>query len=260
MTEIPPSFVPFFRRAFLTHRPAIQARMRSKPGGKFYRKHKPITDQDIKRHFTGQITLGCIYQRNNRGYIAAADLDKGGLPLLVELLEKCADRGLWAFAIAVDSGDHNGGHIFIPFEVEQDASALRELAGDITHAPELYPSDSDLRLPFGLHQRARTRGTLLLQDGTQYDLDADLAGGFALLESRWQPNPGMLPASASSTSSTAPASSPAPACLTRATPRSGYRESPRTLVSAVLDQFDIEDRLQQYQARKARNIVLLPLP
>jgi hypothetical protein len=246
---IAPSSIPFFRRAFLPHRPAGHARMtEGDDPRKYYRVHQPITDRLILDHFDGRLTLGCQQQRDGRGYMAAADIDSGGIAHLVELLQRCSDRGLWAFAIAVHAGEHDGGHLFIPFQLNQDAAVLQQLAGEITNAPELYPSNADLRLPFGMHRRAWTRGILLLPDGTQHDLDSDLAEGFALLESCWQPNGGQLPPSAPSSS--APSVPSAPACSTRGNPRSSHSDSPRTLVPAILDQFDIEDRLQHYQARK----------
>jgi len=97
---------------------------------KYYRLHKPITDSNLREHLSGSLTLGCQLQRDGRAYIAAADLDAGGIEHLRRLIDNCQQRGLFAFAIAVQAGDHDGGHLFIPFAAEQDAGALRTSATD----------------------------------------------------------------------------------------------------------------------------------
>lgn len=243
---MPHPAVAFLRRAFLQHRPASQARMTNKGQNKYFRIGRPITDRDLADHLSGKCTLAAVLQRSGRGYIAAADIDHGGTRQLRTLLRKCQERGLWAFAIAVNSGEHNGGHLFIPFAQEQDAGALRALMQEVAGDVECYPSGADLRLPFGLHRRANTRGSLLLPDGQVVNLDTDLQRGIVLLESSWTPNPGQLPPP-TPTPTSRPASSP------------GQVSKSRDLLPAILDYFDIEDRLLSYNARRAaRNSYYCP--
>lgn len=238
--------VAFLRRALLQHRPAIQARMTDKGRNKYIRISRPITDRDLADHLSGKCTLAAVLQHSGRGFTAAADIDHGGTRQLRDLLQKCQDRGLWAFAIAVNSGEHDGGHIFVPFSEEQDAGALRALMQEIAGSVECYPSGADLRLPFGLHRRANTRGSLLLPDGQVVNLDTDLQRGIALLESSWTPNPGQL-APLTPTPTSRPASSP------------GQVGKSSDLLPAILDYFDIEDRLIHYNARRAaRNSYYCP--
>jgi hypothetical protein len=171
-------FARTYREVFLAHQPAHQGRMTG-PGveRKFIKVHHPITDRELAAHFTGQLTLAApLIGPDDLAYIAAIDLDAGGETVLRQLLREAQRCNLVAFAITSSSPQHDGGHVWFLFDEPTHPERLRLLAENVVQPlglpAETYPTRKTLRLPLGLHRRARRRGTLLLPTGAALDLDA----------------------------------------------------------------------------------------
>lgn len=169
-----------FRHHLLRHAPDTQARM-TDPGAtaKYYRLSHSITDADIAAHLAGTITLGCPLGRGNVAYAAACDIDHGG-PMAVRQVMRAAKRyGCHATGFLMTSATHDGGHVWIlfadPHPVDDLRILMREILADTgLRGIEIYPSNADLRLPFGLHRQRGTRGALLLNaDAEPHSLDHD---------------------------------------------------------------------------------------
>jgi hypothetical protein len=178
-------FARTYRGVFLAHQPAHQGRMTG-PGvdGKFINVHHPITDRELDAHLAGQLTLAApLIGPDDLAYIAAIDLDVGGEIALRRLLLEAQMCDLSAFAITSSSPQHDGGHVWLLFDAPTHPERLRLVAENLVTAlglaAETYPTRKTLRLPLGLHRRARRRGTLLLPTGAALDLDA---GGTVLEE------------------------------------------------------------------------------
>jgi hypothetical protein len=174
-----------YREVFLAHQPAHQRRMIG-PGveRKFIKVHHPITDRELDAHLAGQLTLAApLIGPDDLAYIAAIDLDAGGETALRRLLLEAQICDLTAFAITSSSPQHDGGHVWLLFDEPTHPERLRLLAENLITAlglaAETYPTRKTLRLPLGLHRRARRRGTLLLPTGVAFNLDAggDVLGG-----------------------------------------------------------------------------------
>lgn len=129
--------------------------------------------------------------------IAAIDIDYGGIPAVRQALDVCAQYGLWAFAQLSTSDNHDGGHIFIPFDQPLPVALLNDLARRIQATAavkgEAYPTGkAALRLPLMLHQRAPggpRRFPLQLADGSQIN-SPSLWDDLRELHNGWQPNSG----------------------------------------------------------------------
>ncbi len=174
-----------YREVFLAHQPAHQGRMTG-PGvdRKFITIHHPITDRELDAHFAGQLTLAApLIGPDELAYIAAIDLDAGGETALRRLLLEAQRCDFTAFAITSSSPQHDGGHVWLLFDAPTHPERLRRLAENVVMSlgltAETYPTRKTLRLPLGLHRRARRRGTLLLPTGAALNLDA---GGDVLHE------------------------------------------------------------------------------
>lgn len=132
-------------------------------------------------------------QQDGRAKCAALDIDTGGEAAARRALTVCADHGLWAFASLSASDDHDGAHVWIPFDDLQDAAMLLDLARRIQAtgavAGEAYPTAAALRLPAMTHLRAPSGPRvfpILLQNGDELTGD-----GWAIVEAlraSWQAN------------------------------------------------------------------------
>jgi hypothetical protein len=174
-----------YREVFLAHQPAHQGRMTG-PGvdRKFIKVHHPITDRELDAHLAGTLTLAApLIGPDDLAYIAAIDLDAGGETALRRLLLEAQMCDFSAFAITSNSPQHDGGHVWLLFDGPTHPERLRLLAENVVAGlglpAETYPTRKTLRLPLGLHRRARRRGTLVLPTGAALDLDA---GGDVLRE------------------------------------------------------------------------------
>ena len=150
------------RRTFLRHDPQQHARMTNAGSAKYLRVHTPITDADLIAHIAGDITLATQLVTNGLSCTAACDLDAGGEAAVRSVLRAGEAASCTAYGFVLDAGPHNGGHVWIFFEDMFPATALRQLMSEITTAArittaELWPSQQDLRLPFGLHRRKQQR-------------------------------------------------------------------------------------------------------
>ena len=175
-----------FRHHLLRHAPDTQARM-TDPGAtaKYYRLSHSITDADIAAHLTGTITLGCPLGRGTMAYAAACDIDHGG-PMAVRQVMRAAERhGCHATGFLMTSATHDGGHVWIlfadPHPIDDLRTLMREILADTgLRGIEIYPSNADLRLPFGIHRQRGTRGALLLNaDAEPHSLDHDCLAALA---------------------------------------------------------------------------------
>jgi len=167
-------------RTFLAHQPPAHARM-TDPGyaAKYYRVSSPIGDDDLCAHLAGEITLACPLANDGMAWVAACDIDTGGLPAIRSVLHAAEVRGCHAYGFALTSDTHDGGHIWIVFDQPHPSQDLHALMRDILSdagvpGAEVYPSAADLRLPFGVHRRCNRRGDLLLTStAAPRSIDAD---------------------------------------------------------------------------------------
>src|SRR5262249_24550574 len=94
-----------------------------------------------------------------------------------QVLEAAATAGLEAWSIICPGSDgHDGSHTWVVYDQEWSPERLQEQSRQLLRTvglpeKEIYPSNSNIRLPFGLHVRSRRRGVLLLQDSQCFDLD-----------------------------------------------------------------------------------------
>lgn len=174
------------RHLVLRHQPPGHARMTEATyTAKYLRVPSPITDADLAAHLAGDLTLAAVLQGNDGACVAACDIDAGGEAMVREVMRAAELRACHAYGCVLDSGDHQGGHVWIFFDHLHAARDLQTLMRDIVAdaqcpTTEIYPNNADLRLPFGLHRRCQRRGTLLLHSAaTPLDLDADLPGALA---------------------------------------------------------------------------------
>ena len=149
-------------------------------------KQKPFTRAQLLEHASGRATWAATLDADGAALAGAIDVDQGGQPALWEVLAAAAELGVTAYAIAVDSGEHAGGHVWCIFDRPYPATHILALMRQIADRAQLtikefWPTNQVIRLPFGLHRRANTRGQLLLQSGEIVDLDRDLAAGLAAL-------------------------------------------------------------------------------
>ena len=178
-------------------RPRRIARMLGPESADKYRdipKQKPFTRAHLVDHAAGRATWAATLDQDGQASAGAIDIDQGGRPALMAALAAAAELGITAYAIAIQSEQgHNGGHLWCTFDRPYPAAHIAGLMRQITDRAqlgdaEIWPgnnhirrADQVIRLPFGQHRKANTRGDLLLQSGEIVTLDRDLAAGLAAL-------------------------------------------------------------------------------
>ena len=198
-----------FRLLYLRGKPDSYARM-NKPSaiGKYTKILDPvtrtpqaITDEAIAEHLSGRATYAApLIGADGLTYEVALDIDAGGEEAVRSALAIAAEisRSSYGLVSPACRGGHNGGHIRMPLTdaaAPERARLLGEhikavLISQLNLAPkdiEVYPMRKSLRLPFGRHTWTGKRGVLLLQDGTQLNLDvgearATVAEAISLVE------------------------------------------------------------------------------
>jgi len=147
----------------------------------------PSTEQ-LRAHLRGEITLAApLVGVDGLARALVIDVDTGGLVAVERLLASATARGLTAHVVALDSGEHDGGHLWCRFDQAAEPVRLHTLAVQLIADAGLPPETErwptgprhDIRLPFGLHRHCQRRGVLLLPDGRRFDLDTSegLFGG-----------------------------------------------------------------------------------
>lgn len=170
----------------LRHQPSSYARMtESGYRAKYLRISQPLTDSALAAHLAGDTTLACVLHTDGMSFVAACDIDEGGEAMVRAVMRAAEVRACHAYGFVLDSGGHNGGHVWVFFEHAHTTQDLQALMRDIVSdaqcpTTEIYPNGADLRLPFGLHRRCNRRGTLLLNSAAvAVDLDSDFDGALA---------------------------------------------------------------------------------
>jgi hypothetical protein len=182
-----------FRALYLPGNPESYVRM-NKPGATskytkildpVTRRPVPISDAALAAHLAGRATYAApLIGADGMTSEAALDIDAGGEEAVRAALCIAADLGVSAYGLVSPGcrGGHHGGHIRIPLAESAAPEQARLLAEQIKMALlrhctlasrdiEVYPTRKSLRLPFGRHTWTGKRGVLLLQDGTQLNLD-----------------------------------------------------------------------------------------
>ncbi len=162
---------------------------RTMPLGKYDRRTRPLTPELLGQHLAGTETIAApLIGADGLGRGGCLDIDAGGLPAVAAALDAAGVCGFTAFAItapAVQPDDHDGGHLWLllaeacdPARVQPAVEQIRTLAGV---KADVYPTQQDIRLPFGVHKRTGSRGTLIMQSGKTFNLDdpGELAAGLA---------------------------------------------------------------------------------
>jgi hypothetical protein len=163
------------------------------PGGDKYRdlaKSEPLTRAMLLEHAAGSSTYAASLEY---GRIGAADIDRdtpgAGKAELMARYRDIRAAGLQAIAIYVENepGKHYGGHIFGFYAEPCDPEAIAaQWRGILPTVAEIWPCGQVIRIPFGYHRWAKSRGEMwYISDAGElltFDLDRDLAGGFALVE------------------------------------------------------------------------------
>ena len=145
----------------------------------------PFSQAQLLDHAAGRATWAATLDQDGTTCVGAVDIDQGGRAAVWAFLKAAAAAGVTAYAIAVEYDQHQGGHVWVrfdrPYPIAQIAAQLQAIAqcaqlGKI----EIWPSGNQvLRLPFGIHLRANTRGDLFLQSGEIINLDIALGAGLA---------------------------------------------------------------------------------
>jgi hypothetical protein len=133
----------------------------------------------LRSHASGRETWAATLDSQAQSRLGVIEVDQGGRPAVLAVLAAAAERGLSAIAIAVDNplSGHAGGHVMFiyaePAPVGTIVAQLREVAtaAGLPDASEIWPCNQVIRLPFGYHRWARTRGELLTQHGEIFILD-----------------------------------------------------------------------------------------
>lgn len=174
-----PSTHPFMQLMgrLYTKVPATHAPMLP-PGakGKYTTVDSPLTAGHAARHWHGTATYAApLIGADGMSTVGGADIDAGGLNAVRKVLDEATRRGVPAVAFLQDGKEHSGGHVLSliarPMNPGTVKAKMRTIFDAAGVKAELYPSGANLRLPFGYHTRNRTRGRMLLQDGTLYNLD-----------------------------------------------------------------------------------------
>jgi hypothetical protein len=93
------------------------------------------------------------------------------------ILRAAEVRGVVMFAIVVKgSGGHDGCHPWALYDGRYEPAAIRAQVRQIAEdagasTDEIHPNNTNIRLPFGLHLRSKSRGQLILQSGETFNLD-----------------------------------------------------------------------------------------
>jgi hypothetical protein len=170
----------------------------------------PAPERWLERHASGEVTYACtIDDLPNLGGVArsgAIDVDQGGRERLIEQLRVFVANGLHAFAICVSTpSGHAGGHVWLLYPESAPARdiayQMRCLALPSEKAAEVWPSNQNIRLPFGFHRRAKTFGEFIYltrdDEIVSFDLDDPAqrasAAGFAMALARANPLPPAAP-------------------------------------------------------------------
>jgi len=171
--------VQVFHTLYLAHDPESHARMNGPKAAKKYTKvhHTPGTGEIID-HLLGSRTIAApLVGPHGLCHHAAFDVDAGGPHALRRVLAAAQAQGWTAYAITSETDEHTGGHVWLHFDQLVAPERARLLADQLAAAAgveaETYPTRKALRLPLGVHQWTGKHGTLLLQDGQRFDLDAE---------------------------------------------------------------------------------------
>jgi hypothetical protein len=162
------------------------------PGGDKYRdlaKSKPFTRAMLQQHAAGGSTYAATLDQNGSSRTGVIEVDQGGQSAVRDTLRAAHQLGLSCYAIAVDNplNGHSGGHVHFPYDacypVTDILAQLQQVAAaaNLPTDTELWPCAQVIRLPFGYHRWAKTRGELLLQSGEILDLDTELEKGLELI-------------------------------------------------------------------------------
>lgn len=177
-------------------------------GDKYRDTTQPFGLEQLQRHLAGVETWAVTLDHDGLTFLGAIDVERDdpaeGRAAVLRGLDEARRRGLRAYAILVSTpGGHNGGHIWFPYADANgglvSAADVRPQLLDLDQAAELarpgspaevWPCKQVIRLPFGYHLRAQTRGELVTQDGERFDLNdpAQLAEALATVQAL-TPNP-----------------------------------------------------------------------
>jgi hypothetical protein len=140
--------------------------------------HLPITDEEIHAHLLGQATYAVpLIGTDGLASAGLIEQDAGGIDMARRILAAAEACGVVMFAIVVKGSDgHDGCHAWALYDGRYDPKAIRAQLHQIAldagaSTNEIYPNNTNIRLPFGRHLRSNTRGRLALQSGETYDLD-----------------------------------------------------------------------------------------
>jgi hypothetical protein len=202
-----------FRRLFLAGMPETHSKMQQPNAkAKYYKRFHSLTDVELVSHLEGRATFAApLIGRDGFTREVALDIDDGGVEAVRISLQIAAAQELAAYGLISQggTGGHNGGHIRIPLAdiaaperarllAERLRTELMQQTGLPENAIEVYPTHKGLRLPFGVHTHTGKRGLLLLQNGTQLDLDtgeplATISQAMTLVELLSPTHPERLP-------------------------------------------------------------------
>jgi hypothetical protein len=172
-------------------RPRRVARMLD-PGADKYRdlpKAAALTPAQLHTHASGASTYATTLDQGGMSRAGVIEVDQGGRSAVRAIMAAAERLHLACYALAVDNPlkDHTGGHVWFLYDEWYSVADIRAQIGQVVAAAnmppttEIWPCNQVIRLPFGYHRWAKTRGDLILQSGEVLDLDSDLAGGLDLV-------------------------------------------------------------------------------
>jgi hypothetical protein len=174
-------------QAMLRHTPQRHGTMQTKAhhdhtGDKYRETPTRPTEAQLVAHLAGTITLAAPATANGLAACIVIDIDDYSIESIVGILQAAYQRNLFAWGEWYGSRDR--GYVYIPYDRLTSAEALKALGDELIAAADIPTTDPRIidnrtannaitRLPFGRHTWTGERGTIIMQDHTSAQIDAD---------------------------------------------------------------------------------------
>ena len=144
---------------------------------KYTKIYRRLSYRLIQSHLRGDMTLAvCLINTAGSARAAVLDIDNGGEEALQRVLKQAEARSLVAFAQTSQNAEHDGGHVWLLFDIWGEPERFRLLADTLAYdagvSAETYPTRKSIRLPLGVHRWTGQRGRLIIPSHLPLELDA----------------------------------------------------------------------------------------
>lgn len=166
--------------ALLPGRPKLASKMTGRKNSKYKYMDVPgnytFSEEELRDHLNGKETYAVTLGLVGMARAGCRDYDEGDESLARAALAAATAMGLHAFLILINGRSH----LWVLFDRDVPVTDIRCLLRKLPRGKgEIYPNNSRIRLPFGVHKLHKTRGTLILSDGQCFDLDKELRAAVA---------------------------------------------------------------------------------